>query len=195
MPLQIGNFKPIDTPAPTATEAATPPATAPVIDAGAQALEALESKLADETLTPAEKYRKRLSDADITIEEASAVFDDLLARGFYEKVVTIKGRQAVLRTRAYEDHLRSVSAVEIASPRYSSTQDELQARYNLAASLISWNGVTYKTANGDVEKEFNTTMAALKRMPAPIYALLLAELAQFDAKMFVIFSEGALENF
>ena len=193
MPLQIGNFKAVEAPQP---EKDTQPATE-TTDSGLEqeALTRLEEKLADEALTPAERYRKRLEEANISLATASAVFDDLIAKGYHEKRVLIKGREAVLRTRTYEDHLRSVSAVEIAAPRFSSTQDELQARYNLAASLISWNGTIYKTATGDAEKEFNATMAVLKKMPSPIYALLLGELSKFDAQMFVIFSEGALENF
>lgn len=193
MTVQIGNFKSVSTPEPQTS--------APVQEAATQetpadtAMAALEEAVQTEALTPAEKYRKRLADAKIDIGFASRVFDDLLSKGYYERRSLIKGREAVFRTRTYEDHVRSVSAVEVASPKFTATQDELQSRYNLAASLVSWNGVTYKTAGGDPEREFAATMTAIKRLPAPIYALLLAELAQFDAQMFVIFSEGALENF
>ncbi len=204
MTLQIGNFKASDTtPTTKAPEAPVAPpqgsASAAVLEdqvlASSEALTALEAKLADEALTPAERYRKRLKDADISMEYAGQAFDDLIARGYHELRVTVRGRTAVFRTRTYEDHLRSVSAIELASPRLAATQEELQARYNMAASLVSWNGVTYKHDGADAEREFTTTMAAIKKFPAPVYAMLLSELAKFDAKMYLVFSEGAVENF
>lgn len=191
MPLQIGNFKATENPPAERIE----PVEAPEEDLGRVAVEALEKKIEEQALTPAELYRKRLAEADISLEEASRVFDDMIAKGYYEKRVMIKGREAVFRTRTYEDHLRSVSAVEVANPKYAATQQELQSRFNLAASLASWAGTTFKTPSGDPEKEFASTMTAIRRMPAPIYALLLGELSKFDAKMFLIFSEGAVENF
>lgn len=190
MTLQIGNFK-----APQTTPETTAPEAPSTVEASIEALTALEEKLSEPALTPAEAYRKRLQDAEISMDYASKVFDDLLSKGYHELQVTVKNRVAIMRTRTYEDHIRAVSAIEIAGPRFSATQEELQARYNLAASLVSWNGVTYKTATGDTEKEFSATMAALKKMPAPVYSMLLAELAKFDSKMFLIFSEGAVENF
>ncbi len=192
MPLQIGNFKASENPA---AERAAEHVADPEPSLDKVAVEALEKKIEETALTPAELYRKRLEEAEISFEEASRVFDDMIAKGYFEKRVVIKGREAIFRTRTYEDHLRSVSAVEAANPKYAATQSELQSRFNLAASLTSWAGTTYKTPNGDPEREFAATMAAIRRMPAPIYALLLGELSKFDAKMFLIFSEGAVENF
>jgi hypothetical protein len=196
MPLQIGNFKSTESASkvePAAGIAATEPAEKNLGEIAAETL--TERVIEEDELTPAEAYRKRLERADISLEEASRVFDDMISKGYYEKRVTIKSREAVFRTRTYEDHLRSVAAVETLGPKYAATQQEIQSRHNLAASLVSWNGVTFKTASGDPEKEFAATMTALRRMPAPVYSLLLGELAQFDARMFLIFSEGAVENF
>ncbi len=190
MPIQIGNFK--------ASDAAPQPVATPEVEQAAlvsEAVETLEETIQEENLTPAEAYRARLEKADIPFQEAAKVFDEMISKGYYEKRILIKGREAVLRTRTYEDHLRSVAAVESVGPKYAATQQELQSRHNLAASLVSWNGVTYKTPTGDPEKEFQTTMTALRRMPAPVYTLLLSQLAEFDARMFLIFSEGAVENF
>jgi len=108
---------------------------------------------------------------------------------------SIRGRKAVLRTRTYEDHVRSLSAVEVQGPRFQATQEELQARHNLAASLVEWNGTVFKTSGGDVDKEFGATMQTIRKMASPVYSLLLAALVKFDAKIYVVFSDGAAESF
>jgi len=145
-------------------------------------------------LSVAEKYAARLAEAGISQEEANAVFDDVMTKGYYQETVYIRGRKAVLRTRSYDDHVRSLTAIETQSPRFQVVQEDLQSRNNLAASLVEWNGVVYKNGK-DPDREFGDTLAALRRLPGPVYSLLLAELVKFDAKTFVIFSEGATENF
>lgn len=144
--------------------------------------------------TPAQIYRERLEAASISEAEATAVFDDVISKGYYQETTEIRGKRLVLRTRTYEDHIRSLGAVEIHTPRFQATQEELQARHNLAASLVEWNGTVYKQGK-DSEKEFNETMVAIRKLPAPVYAMLVKELVKFDARMYVIFSDGAADSF
>lgn len=144
--------------------------------------------------TPLEMYKDRLAAAGISEDDADSIFDDVLTKGYYQETFLIRGKTLVLRTRSYDDHVRSLGAVEVQSPKFQATQEELQARHNLAASLIEWNGTVYKHGK-DADKEFYQTMDALKRMPIPVYTLLLNALVKFDAKMFVVFSDGAAESF
>lgn len=184
----VGDFRTPATAEPrrevSATPAPTPAVDVPVGDAPP----------AETPKTPAEVYAERLKDAGISRQEASDIFDDVLTKGYYQETITIKGRRAILRTRTYDDHVRALSAIEMNAPRFQATQEELQARHNLAASLVEWNGTVYKPGR-DHEKEFETTMAAVKRFPGPVYAMLVAALVKFDAKMFVVFSDGATESF
>lgn len=186
----VGDFRTPDVVEPRRDGPATPaPTPSPAVTAAPAEVEA-----AAVPKTPAELYAQRLEDAGISRKEAGDIFDDVLTKGFYQEVVNIKGRKAVLRTRAYEDHIRSLAAIETQAPRFQMTQEELQARYNLAASLVEWNGTVFKKG-GDPDREFTETMNAVKRLPGPVYALLVAALVKFDARMFVVFSDGATESF
>lgn len=187
---KVGDFKGGSNTEPRKRAAASKPAAAPV-EGGEEGTAAAEVPVPK---TPGELYRERLAAADIGEAEANAVFDDVLTKGYYQEVTSIRGKRLVLRTRTYDDHIRTLGAVEVHSPRFQATQEELQARHNLAASLIEWNGTVYKPGK-DAEKEFLTTMEAIRRMPAPLYAMLVNALVKFDAKMFVIFSDGAADSF
>lgn len=139
-------------------------------------------------------YLERLAEAGISEAEANSVFDDVLTKGYYQETTTIRGRRLVLRTRRYEDHVRTLGAVEVQNPRFQTTQEELQARYNLAASLVEWNNVSYKKG-GDSDAEFLAALDAVRALPTPVYSMLVAALVKFDAKIFLVFSEGAAESF
>lgn len=191
---KVGDFKTGSNTEPRRRTTQTPPA--PESAAAAEPI----ADAATEEMRPApvksllEQYKDRLTAAGITEDEADAVFDDVLTKGYYQETFTIRGKPLVLRTRSYDDHVRSLAAVEMQSPKFQATQEELQARHNLAASLVEWNGTTYKFGK-DSDKEFYATMEAIRRMPVPVYTLLLNALVKFDAKMFVVFSDGAAESF
>ena len=172
----------------------TPRATAPVETPVPPAAAAEAAVVADAVKTPAERYNERLKDVGISKEEAAAIFDEVLTKGYYQETVSIRGRKAILRTRTYEDHIRALTAVETFSPRYQMSQEELHSRFNLAASLVEWNGTVYKKG-GDSAAEFKATHEAVQRLPAPVYGILISELVKFDAKMFVVFSDGAADSF
>ena len=149
---------------------------------------------ADVKKTQVEIYKERLESAGITASEANAIFDDVINKGYYQETASIRGRKAIFRTRSYEDHVRSLGAVEVQSPRFQATQEELQARHNLAASLVEWNGTLFKKG-GASDVEFAEAMQAIRKMASPVYSLLLAALVRFDAKVYVVFSDGAAESF
>lgn len=165
------------------------------VEKGAEKKAASEGASAsDELKTPRETYQLRLKEAAIEEDLANAVFDDVITRGYYQEESFIRGRKLVLRTRTYDDHTRTIGAVEYNSPKFQATQEEIQARYNLAASLVEWNGVVFKKG-GDADAEFQATLEAIRKFPTPLYSLMIGALVKFDARMYVIFSDGAAESF
>ena len=144
-------------------------------------------------LTPAEKYRERLKSMKIDLKEAEGIYDAVLSKGFYEEYVRLRGnRRAVFRTRAYEDHLRLQTILEMQKPQLAISQDELITRYNLAASLYEWDG---KPLKHDTDEDFDALLMLLRKLPGPLFSVLARELSKFDTKVMAVFDEGADENF
>jgi hypothetical protein len=144
-------------------------------------------------LTPAEKYRERLKGMKIDLKEAEGIYDAVLSKGYYEEYVRLRGnRRAVFRTRAYEDHLRLQTVLEMQKPQLAISQDELITRYNLAASLFEWDG---KPLKHDTDEDFDALLLLLRRLPGPLFSVLARELSKFDTKIMAVFDEGADENF
>ena len=143
--------------------------------------------------TPAEEYRERLKKSDISFEEATQIFDDVMDKGYHEVVVKLgKHGRAVFHTRQYSDHTRLQDQIERLAPKFAMITDDVINRYNLAASLHEWRG---KIIPHNDEKDFAAALDLVFKMPGPAYALLVNELAKIDAKVMVIFSNGAAENF
>lgn len=195
MAFKVGDFKAGSNTEPRRRTTQTAPVAEPAVVSESTVGTPVDSVEAPQVpRTPLELYKDRLAAAGISEDDADAIFDDVMTKGYYQETFTIRGKPLVLRTRAYEDHVRSLGAVELQSPKFQATQEELQARHNLAASLVEWNGVVYKHGK-DSDKEFYQTLEALRRMPVPIYTLLINALVKFDAKMFVVFSDGAADSF
>lgn len=165
----------------------------PKTEAEPVASEKVEADEERDMLTPAEKYRELLKERNIALDEADAIYDAVLSKGYYEEYVRLRGNhRAVFRTRQYSDNLRLQTALEMGKPQLVLSQDELITRYNLAASLFEWDG---KPLKHDTEADFDAVMSLIQKMPAPLYSVLARELSKFDAKMMAIFSEGAEQNF
>lgn len=144
------------------------------------------------TLTPKERYAKRLEDEGISVDVARAIFDAVISKGYYEEYVHVGSQRATLRTRLYDDHLRLQTALEMTRPGLVLSQEDMITRYNLAASLYEWRGKAYKH---DTDDDFDAVMLEIKRMPAPLYSLLVQKLSDFDRKVMLVFSEGATDSF
>lgn len=145
--------------------------------------------------TPVERYRARLKAAGVTLDEAEGIFDAVFTKGYYEEYVKLgrgQSRRGVFRTRQHEDTLRVQKALELEQPSLNVTQNALINRYNLAASLYEWDGRALKH---DTDQDFDALLNLVRRLPDPIVSLLTQELAKFDRKTLVVFSDGAVENF
>ncbi len=189
----IGDFRGSEQNKPRPPPAAEP--ATPVAEPSEAAVPGVEEALAKDLdfLTPAERYRERLKQMKIELKDAEAIYDGVLAKGFYEEYVRLRGDQrAVFRTRMYEDHLRLQTVLEMQKPQLAISQDELITRYNLAASLYEWNG---KALKHETDEDFDAVMKLVRKLPGPIFTLLSRELSKFDSKVMAVFAEGADENF
>jgi hypothetical protein len=143
-------------------------------------------------LTPAERYRQRLESAKISLNEAHAIYDAVLDKGYYEEYVKIRDHRAVFRTRQYDDQLRLQTALETIQPKSAMAHEELISRYNLASSLFEWRA---QKLTHDSEADFEKVLGLIRRLPQPLAAMLYDALAKFDNKVMIVFSEGCTDSF
>jgi len=147
----------------------------------------------------AKTYEEILAENNISRERAHLVVDALLEKGYYEETYQIKlpassSVTVTLRTRTQADYIRFLQALEANAPRYVEEQRELQARYYLAASLVSFRGQTFPADTAE-KPAFEAKMDWLEKQPERIIALLTNRLAVFDREINLIMNEGAVENF
>lgn len=185
-PPSIGSFRTVPN-----NEPRRPPETAPSDE------KVIETEPVDTKeplkLTPAETYAKLLKEHNIELKEARAIIDDVIVNGFYQESFTLLGRKATFKTRAYGDQLRVNKALELENPTHSVTVGDLVVRHNLAASLTEWANNKYPSPRN--EEEFQARLAALEFFSAPLINLLSNQLAKFDTKMMVVFSDGCIDSF
>lgn len=143
----------------------------------------------EKELTPAEAYQKRLQEAGIDLYQARSIIDAIIVNGFHEESFTLAGRKGTFRTRSYADQMRVSKQLELENPATGYAQSDLIVRYNLAASLVEWAGHKYAS------NLFEERLLALTGFSGPLVNLLSRELSKFDAKMMLIFSDGAIDSF
>jgi hypothetical protein len=176
-------------PVPASTTGITPPApvTAPPPPIPDVALNA------ETTLTTAETYLKNLTEQKIDLNTARNIYDTVATKGVYEESIKIRNGVIVFRTRSYDDHLRLVSIVELSKPVTPAAYAEMVNRYNLAASLVSWQGQKFPAT--DTDDIFEENLKKIRKLPGPVITLLMRELFKFDAKINAVFGDGAVEVF
>jgi len=193
--MQIGNFRGI--PHNSERTVGVPSPSAVEVTAEVERQQATQQPTEDEEvpwekLSPGERWERLIKEAGIDRAEAIGILDAVLDKGYYEEYVYLRGKRARLRTRTYEDHIRLQDALEFRRPTMKLSQEEMITRYNLAASLFEWNGEKFPH---DTEEQFEALLKKIVKFPGPLFSLLSRELAKFDQKIMVIFSEGAPENF
>ena len=154
-----------------------------------------------DTMSPVENYQQYLKELKISEDDAARIVDDLMTKGYYEENFKIsKTRRCALRTRAHRDTMRLQIAMQVQRPLFQASLDELQARYNMAASLAAYNDENYyfPTATDSqekVDKLFDERLKAVELLPAPIFSMISTLLAKFDHKVFAVLRSGVAENF
>lgn len=211
----IGNFQPpaaappasnlLDTPAQTSSTATEDP----VIPSGPRTpnkdlVGAVEARLQDDidegqgSVKKALTYEDRLKEMNISMEEAHGIRDALLIDGFYSEGYALSPRVTVrFRSRSYQDYIRYHQEVERRRPQYTSERDEIMVRYFLAASLeaLGGNSFTFPVEAAAADAAFTARMERILSMPAALVELLNRKLYEFDEKLRVVLSEGAVEDF
>jgi hypothetical protein len=156
--------------------------------------EAVQEKVKD--------YREILKEAEISEQDASVIVDDMLTKGFYEETYKITKKTSVtFRTRAYSDYIKYTRALEVYNPKYVQEQQEIMARYFLAASLVSYKGITFEhpedksDESEEARKAFNDRLSWVTAQPQHLVDVLIRTLRKFDHKVQTVMSEGVIENF
>ena len=137
-------------------------------------------------LTPVEIYRTRLKEAKIDEKEALVIIDALVSKGYYEEFFHLGTKKGTFRTRSYGATLRLQAELEFRRPQQQGVVDEIISRYNLASSLVEWNGNKYAH---ETDEEFEKTLLSFKDLGAPLVSFMFNRLAKFDYKISVIFSD------
>jgi len=146
-------------------------------------------------------YEEILADNDVEKTKAQAIVDSILIDGFYEEAMQVtKTTTVTLRTRGYEAYKRYLRALEFINPKYVEEQNEIQIRYFLAASLVSFKGQTFThVAPTAEEKEredaFDARLDWITKQNERIIHLLAGKLNRFDRVVQIVMSEGVVENF
>ena len=145
----------------------------------------------------AKTYEDTLSEYAIPLQKAHAVVDSMLEKGYYDEVVPVtKNTVATFRTRAHADYVRYLRALELYNPKYVEEQQEIQIRYFLAASLVSFKGIVFRQeSDEDLEKFFDRKLTWVETQAEPVIRLLATKLSKFDQQIQTIMSEGIVENF
>lgn len=145
----------------------------------------------------AKTYEELLAENDIPLQKAHTIVDALLERGVYEETVAVTQRiTATFRTRTHGDYVRYLRALELYNPKYVEEQQELQLRYFLAASLLTYKGksvVDKKYENP--EEDFDARLKWVETQADSLIRLLATKLHKFDTVITVVMSEGVVENF
>ena len=121
-------------------------------------------------------------------EELAEIFDSLLFTGGYEETVTIRNKlKVVFRSRSAAETSEISQVLDAKKYQLASTFIEQRALWNLAYSLVSYNGTK---APIDPKDKYQF----VARFPAHVVSVLSSELVKFDAKVEAACKTGE-ENF
>lgn len=149
----------------------------------------------EELLTPVDRWRKGLENAKLTEEEADAIIDEMISRGFYEKEYTLFRGRLIVRFRsrdglALERIARALDNVRTNDDR---VHTQLISRFNLASSLAAYGDKKFaKPANDD---EFIERLKFVDSRPSAVLSQIYVALNNFDAQVFAALNEGAEMGF
>lgn len=146
-------------------------------------------------------YTEILKDNNILVNDAQAIVDDLMTKGYYSEDIQVTKRITVtFRTRSHNDYLRYNTALQILNPRFKQEEEELAIRYCLAGSICRFDKTNFehpvpKTEDAEVQRMFDARLDWIEKQPERLIALLAVKLNKFDQRIMVVMSEGVAENF
>ncbi len=175
-------------------------ATRSVLEGAERRLDA-EATAVETELKPLVSYEERLKEVGVTKEQAAAIINAVMTKGFWSEEVKITGTlRARFRTRTKKDSTRAQNYVEAQRPMYDSHYAELLTHQLVAASLEQFGQDTFahpdrKAPNEVIEKAFADRFAYVENLADPAYRILASKLAAFDRKIAAVLQEGTVENF
>lgn len=155
----------------------------------------------EKVLSKEEQYEKNLVEFGITLRDARHIMEQMVTKGFYEEDFKVGPITCTLRTRVYEDLIRTQRLLEIERPEYASAVQEMLNRYNTAASLVRYGEYTFDHPDAmvatekDIEDAFEKRMHFVKRLPQLVSVKVMQFSYEFDRKMIAVFGEGAPQDF
>jgi hypothetical protein len=155
----------------------------------------------EKVLSKEEQYEKNLVEFGITLRDARHIMEQMVTKGFYEEDFKVGPITCTLRTRVYEDLIRTQRLLEIERPEYASAVQEMLNRYNTAASLVRYGEYTFDHPDAmvatekDIEEAFDKRMHFVKRLPQLVSVKVMQFSYEFDRKMIAVFGEGAPQDF
>lgn len=139
-------------------------------------------------------FSARLEEVGVTKEDLEAILDSLLTKGRYTREYDIAGKiKVVFRARDGDDGERLRSRLDEEAPRYTITQQELIAKYNLASSLMRYGETKFMDVKND--KDFETALAYVNKLPGAVLNILLQRLFHFDSLVLLATSVENVGNF
>lgn len=193
----IGDFT--NTPVNSARSPSVPRTAKPVAPV-APAVEAPAAAPSEEEAPQASTYEQGVLAAGLTMVQAREIMEAVLVGGQYEEVAKVGPVRVKLRTRLYQDTLRTLRYLELEKPTYAAGINDVIARYNVAASLVSYGDRVFAvTAPGAKEAEldaaFHERLTFLIGLPQVAAQRLVDEVYKFDERLRAVFAEGAPEDF
>jgi len=113
-------------------------------------------------LTPediAKQYSAGLAEVGLTVTSARSIMEEILIGGKYEDTTKIGPVLVTLRTRNYKDTVRTNRYLELENPTYNMSVQDLVARFNIAASLVSYGDKIFE--HPDPEESEDTVLGCL----------------------------------
>lgn len=146
-------------------------------------------------------YADRLKAVKLTLAQALVVIDALTIDGIYREEVQITKRlKATFVSRSTRFNSYLADRIDIADPKKVGKLQQMMAVYQIAASLDKYGDKLLPVFNDDLNPEaweaaLLDRVKMVERLPGAVFTALSMKIAEFDAKMFVVFSEGYEENF
>jgi len=155
--------------------------------------------------TPQEKaadYQQGLIAVGVSPVVARGILEKVLVESYYEETCKLGPLQVSVRTRSYNDVMRTLRFLELEKPTYSMGINDVVARYNMAASLVSYGDQKFRfpTKKGGatedmIEEAFHERLSFILDLPVVAMNRLMQIVHDFDEKISAVFAEGGPEDF
>lgn len=123
---------------------------------------------------------------DYAPEELEPIFDSILFEGKYSEEVSLGGGKlkATLQTRSGQDVREIVKKLDSEKVNMGLTLESFRSMYNLAYSLVEFNG--HDLSKASLEER----VARMDKLPAAILGALIRKLVEFDLKVEAAVAHG-----